>query len=118
MNEGQKLIDDINQANFDKQMNKVVEQAQQEADELAKEAADVAAVQNSIADFAAIGEYRQMTPDQAKAAVKYEKKLDDVSNMLTDLNGDAVLDSLTGSQAVTNFLEGVQTTAAASTVQP
>ena len=32
-------------------MNKVAEQALQEADELNKEAADVAAVQNSMADF-------------------------------------------------------------------
>ena len=99
-------------------MNKVAEQALQEADELNKEAADVAAVQNSMADFAAIGDYRQMTTDQAKASVQYEKKLDDVSAFVSELNADSVLDSLTESQQVNNFLEGVQTTAAAATVDP
>jgi hypothetical protein len=99
-------------------MNKVAEQALQEADELNKEALDVAAVQNSMADFSAIGDYRQMTTDQAKASVQYEKKLDDVSAFMSDLNADSVLDSLTESQQVNNFLEGVQTTAAAATVDP
>ena len=99
-------------------MNKVAEQALQEATELNKEAADVTAVQNSMADFAKIGDYRQMTTDQAKAAVKYEKKLEDVNAFVSDMNADSVLDSLTDSQQVNNFLEGVQTTAAAATVEP
>ena len=51
MNEGQQLIDDINKASFDKAMNKVAEQALEEANELNKEAEDVAAVQNSMAEF-------------------------------------------------------------------
>ena len=98
MNEGQKLIDDINQATFDKAMNKVVEKANAEAAELNKEAENVAAVQNSMTDFAKIGEYRQMTTDQAKAAVKYEKKLDDVTAFVSDMNPDALLDTITDSQ--------------------
>ena len=117
-NEGQKLIDDINKATFDKQMNKVATQALQEANDLKKEAQDVAAVQNSIADLRSIGDYRQMTPDQAKASIKYEKKLDDVQAFVTDLNPDSVLDSITDSQQVNKFLEGVQTTEAAATVDP
>ena len=59
-----------------------------------------------------------MTTDQAKASVQYEKKLDDVSAFVSELNADSVLDSLTESQQVNNFLEGVQTTAAAATVDP
>ena len=51
INEGQKLIDDINKATFDKSMNKVAEQALSEAEELNKEAENVAAVQNSMTDF-------------------------------------------------------------------
>ena len=99
-------------------MNKVAEQALEEANELNKEAENVAAVQNSMAEFKAIGDYRQMTPEQAKASVKYEKKLDDVSAFVSELNADSVLDSLTESQQVNNFLQGVQTTAAAATVDP
>ena len=40
-----------------------------------------------------------MTTDQAKAALKYEKKLDDVNAFVSELSGtDSVLDSLTESQ--------------------